>query len=1141
MKPRQRLHQGLLVGLLASTLGVTAPIYAQTPDSFDPAPPDIIRALAVQSDDRILIGGFGRVTADGVLESTLGSPNGRVSAIAIQPDKRILLGGMFSIVGGQARFGIVRLNVDSSVDTTFDPRADGEISAFVIQPDGKILVGGSFRTLSGSGRDYVGRLNPDGSLDTGFLANVNAKVNSLALQPDGKILAGGWFTNVDGQTRKYVCRLNTNGSLDPSFDAGDLRFSIIHMNAYITTLAIQPDGKILISGDVDGFLLRLNADGNRDTSFSPMVNEVAESITLQANGKILLGGLFSRIAGTTRKQVGRLNGDGSLDTSFDVAADDATSPGCSVCARVRALAVEKNGSILLGGEFTVLGGQNRLHVGRVNNPEPATENLAYDGSAITWLRGGSTPEVLHTTFDYSTNRVDWISLGTGTRILGGWRLSGLSVPLEASIRARGFVRGGQYNGSGWFVESGAGPIFITGEPLDRTNQAGTTALFRVVALGSEPISFQWRKDNVDLSESGNITGVTMSELILSNVLGSAAGAYSVVVSNSFGSVTSRLAQLTVVDPVVKVQPSSQTRELGEDVTFTVAVAGTTPLGYQWLKNGIPLADATTTSLSISNVQVADAGRYQVVVTNDYGSVTSAVAVLTLNISSPDGFNPNVNGDVYALAIQTDGKILIGGRFTTVGGQPRTNLARVYADGALDGAFAAAAFGSAVYSLLIRTNGTIVVGGEFTTLAGHSRTNLGRLNSDGTIDESFDLSANGPVFSLATQADGKILVGGWFSTLGSQSRSFLGRLNIDDSIESSFAPQISPFVYSLMVQPDGKILVAGSFFIFAGQIRHYLGRLHPDGTLDSTFNAGIQGNDDPLVSSLALQPDGKIVLGGVFERVGGQARTNLARVNPNGSLDASFSSAANGPVSSLALQTDGKILVGGNFTTLAGENRTNLGRLHTDGSIDATISVSTDDSVDSLAVQADGNILAGGKFTAADGLSRSHLARLINTVGATQTLTFNQVAATWLRNGSSPEISRATFDFSTNGLDWNALGTGTRIPGGWQLTGLALPNESVVRARGQIAGGKYNGSEWFVDAWTVGQPKLSALDFGTNGFRFTFLGLAGAFYDVEYRSILGTGTWVKLEQRAGAGRWETVVDPSALGVTRFYRIRASVAP
>jgi uncharacterized delta-60 repeat protein len=143
------------------------------------------------------------------------------------------------------------------------------------------------------------------------------------------------------------------------------------------------------------------------------------------------------------------------------------------------------------------------------------------------------------------------------------------------------------------------------------------------------------------------------------------------------------------------------------------------------------------------------------------------------------------------------------------------------------------------------------------------------------------------------------------------------------------PGANGTVFSLAVQPDGQILVGGTFGLLGGQTRNRIARLKADGTLDPAFNPGANNS----VNSLAVQPDGKILVGGSFTIMAGQARTNLARLNSDGSIDLAFSPAANNTVNALVVQPDGMILVGGVFTRLGGLVRINLARLNSDGSVD----------------------------------------------------------------------------------------------------------------------------------------------------------------------------------------------------------------
>ena len=180
---------------------------------------------------------------------------------------------------------------------------------------------------------------------------------------------------------------------------------------------------------------------------------------------------------------------------------------------------------------------------------------------------------------------------------------------------------------------------ITTQPQSQSVVAGSNAVFTVVASGQAPIFYQWLFNGVNLTNSTHIAGTTNSTLTISNVLGSDAGNYRVVVTNSHSGVTSSNAVLTVLfPPSITGQPASQSVLSSNNATFTATVAGTAPLSCQWRFNGVPLMDggrvsgSTTTNLSIVNVQTNDAGAYQLGVTNNYGSVTSAVATLTVLVA-----------------------------------------------------------------------------------------------------------------------------------------------------------------------------------------------------------------------------------------------------------------------------------------------------------------------------------------------------------------------------------------------------------------------------------------------------------------------------------------------------------------------------
>jgi len=163
---------------------------------------------------------------------------------------------------------------------------------------------------------------------------------------------------------------------------------------------------------------------------------------LQADGRIVIGGQFTSINGQQRNHIARLEPDGRLDNSFN--------PGAN--AFVGDLVIQENGAIVVAGSFDTIGGQDRSDIARLMNTDPASQNLTLIGNTVQWSHGGTSPEFWRTSFESSTNDVDWESLGDGYPVVGGWQLAGLTLPDSASIRARGFVSGGASAGSVWFIE-----------------------------------------------------------------------------------------------------------------------------------------------------------------------------------------------------------------------------------------------------------------------------------------------------------------------------------------------------------------------------------------------------------------------------------------------------------------------------------------------------------------------------------------------------------------------------------------------------------------------------------------------------------------------------------------------------------------
>jgi uncharacterized delta-60 repeat protein len=912
--------------------------------------------------------GTGLAATAGVFDPNV---NGTVKAIVVQPDGKILVGGYFSEVGG-ATFSanIVRLNTDGTVDTTFTPQiTGGDFETIALQADGKILIGGRFSQVGAYTRDNLARLNANGTVDTTFSNPVvnstgtlgSVFVYSIAVQPDGQILIGGYFSEVGGAARLGIARLNSNGAVDTSFNA-------VLDSAGVYAIALQTDGKIVIGGSfavgTASGIARLNTNGSLDTSFNPPATDYdVYAIALQANGSIVIGGGFSNVGTTARSGVARLSVTGSLDPSFDPNAGGSTgtTPG------VNAVALQPDGKIVIGGLFTTVGGVNHSHVARLNT--------------------NGTPD---TTFAAAVN--------TGSN---SW-VSALAVQGDGGILVGG--------------------NFSTVNGYARNNMA-------------------------------------------------------------------------------RFEPD--------------------------------------------------------------GSVIN-------------GFNPIVDNTVWSTALQPDGMILIGGAFSFANGTPRTFFARLDANGALDIGFDPRIDPLAngkVLAISVLDDGRILIGGSFTSFTVTvnnidttvTRNRLARLNGNGTLDSGFSPGFNNQVGGLAVQPDGKILVVGAFTSFtgmvnGSNAtviRNRIARLNPDGSLDAAFNPGFDAPVYLATLQTDGKILVGGMFTKFTGTINGgsgsaptgHIARLNADGSLDTTFT---DPNATNTVYAIKLQPNGQILVSGLFTAIAGDTNYKyLARLNTNGTLEGQFNPKPDATVDDIVLQTDGGIIIGGAFTHLgtssAAKNR--VARINGDGSLDSSFTAGVDDNaIISVREQADGKVLIGGTFTTVGGVPHAYLARLSNSAVPTQSLSTaaDGTSLTWLRGGVGPEVDRSTLEFSSDLSAWSMLGSGMRTGGGWQLNGLTLPigKQFSIRARGDVQGGYCGSRSLFETVQTFCLTSLSPVaTAGTSvsqtGFTANWnasVGAAGYRFDVANDS--GFTSLVAGYNNPDAGNVTSyAVSGLTPGSTYYVRVRA----
>ncbi len=512
---------------------------------------------------------------------------GAVNAMVLQPDDRLLIAGAFTAVNGSSsRSRLARLFADGSLDPTFFNSGVG-VSAtawcLALQPDRRILIGGDFTLVNGAKRTKVARLNSDGSIDGSFVpsTNIGASVLAVAVQSDNKVLIGGSFSG--GTFPNWNARLNADGTTDTAFSSIP--------NGPVNAIAIQSDAKIVIGGaftTVNGAarnrIARLNADGSLDNTFlnglggAPVV---VRCLQIQPDGKVLIGGDFIQVNGSPRGRIARLNSNGSLDTGF------ASSPGAN--EPVYAIALQPDSSVLIAGAFATYGSSNTSRVARLHP----------DGT-----RDGSFTAVR------INNLVRALAVQGDGAILTGGTFTGID---NANVSFLGRLYGDLYP-----------PEFVT-QPASRSTNIGTTVTFSALVKNSTPSTYQWRKDGE------TIPLATGASYTLFDVQLFDEGTYSALVSNAAGRTVSSNAVLKVgFAPTITKQPSGLSVTQGQSAAFTVEATGT-PLSYAWRKNGKPIATATNSTFTIPATVRADSATYSVVVSNFLNSITSAAAVLTVNV------------------------------------------------------------------------------------------------------------------------------------------------------------------------------------------------------------------------------------------------------------------------------------------------------------------------------------------------------------------------------------------------------------------------------------------------------------------------------------------------------------------------------
>lgn len=1049
-----------------------------------------VRALVLQPDGRIVIGGdfttlqpngtaavtrnrVARLNADGTLDATF-NPNfviptvlarptdavpPQINALALQPNGKIVIGGRFVALqpGGTGaiivRNNLARFNADGSLDAAYNPNPNSLVLALASQlsssdftgsprtptGDGKIIVAGGFTsflpgstvtsqpsgTAGATVRNRIARLNPDGAVDESFNPNANNAVATLAIQRDGKIVLGGSFTtlqpigNDTSATRNRVARLNPDGTLDSEFYP--------NVGGNVLAVALAPDGGIMVGGYFTSiwgrgtvttsrtYVARINPDGSFDPVFNAGANYAVAAFAFQPDGKIVLGGYFTALqskglaASASRNRLARVNADGSLDTALSLEGT----------GRPLVTLVQPDGKLVIGGSFTNVGGLTRHYLARLNangTLDTAFTPPAPNGRVLALARQSDGKLIVAGSFNLvGTTERNYVarlnadgSLDTGYNPNSNGQIGALSLQSDGKVLVGGNFTTFTPNGTTTAVIRSYLARLNTDGTVDAFDPGASSTVSSIVVQGDGKIllagAFTAFSPNAGSSStSQNFIARLNADGLLDTTFTPLINARATtLVLQSDGKIVVG-GQFTLFQP-----PGDTTKTTTVDgVTTTVSTAltrnrilrlnadGTLDTAYDpnFILNGSVLALALQ-----ADGRIVVGGSFVGFVPNGAASTLRKYAArLNTNGTLDDTFNLDLNeangNRVDSLAIQrittgtvTEDKILVGGAFTSVAAAGAARVSanqyiRLNANGTLDNAFAPATGGTSggqITAMSLQSDGKIVAVGTFSDIGGTRTTNVARFHAEGTADATFSstLDADGPVAAVLHRPD--------TAPVATQANG-LAWLNRDGSLRSSFAPavRLTGEISVVAVQADGKILLGGSFNNPAGTTGNNLVRISADGVLDTSFSP----SPDNAVAALAVQSDGKILVGGSFTKITGAERSYFARLNPNGTLDSTFDPKASERVNAIVVQSDGKIVIGGAFVTLqtngatATTARTYLARLESTGALDTAYNPTPNATVSALLLQADGQIVVGGSFTSftpngsSTATARSYIARL----------------------------------------------------------------------------------------------------------------------------------------------------------------------
>lgn len=886
-----------------------------------------------QKDGSATISGFG-----------FGSPLSQnpVKVIKTGPQGAAYVGAVSLFNGTGALW---RILPDASADPDWAPTIVGTIHDLVVEPDGAAVVVGDLDIRDGSPViTQLARYQSDSSRDLTFQTNVGSGsgatgiIRIISRYDNGDLLIGGDFSEWAGvalSPDSSLIKLDASGNRIPAF-ASD-RFGTV-----TSAVALPDGGALAIYGNT---VYRLDASGT--TVSQKFLNNGLKEISPAGPDQWLVVSSQNFSFGGNSGGVARLDSDLNLEQVFPI-------------TKAETAAQQANGKVIVGGTF-------------ISNSRRKIARFLSDGTVDPTF---STANGLRTFSEADGNLITSLSERADGSFWVGGTFPGYGPANQVSHANLALINGDPVS------------IDLLTQPTSRFVNTGESVTLTASASSDLPLNYQWLLYGTPLVDGAGISGSHTPELTLTAPVTS--GEYQLAITGGPATIETSPAYIGVLSaPVVRQLTDDLTTASDLPVLLQVEAFGAGTLTYQWNKNGSPLPGQTSSLLNLSPAQTHDSGTYTVNITNDLGSITAGpieVVVLQNGASVVEGFEgPSVGGQINDLLVLPGNKVLIAGDFfnfrssdfTVQGGR---YLAAMQTDGTVlpDHGLA---LNNRAQALAMQDDGKIIVAGTFSEIGGLPRKQVARLNADLTLDESFDPGETFPgfasIYNVAIDPDGKILVVHVDSSL-----KYLTRLLPDGSIDTTFVISPSSLIRDVIPQADGTYLVAGYFSNWDQtdlSTDSGLVKIANDGSLLSPDFV----TDQPRVNSLFQLSNGDLFAGYQnlsMEMLGSDGlpvTDRFENFDPNSSIN------------DLIESPEGLIYLGGLFTEISGQSVNRLTRTTSDGSLDPSFNVGTgfNDQVISLALNDDGSIWVAGRFTQYNGSPASYITLLTGTLEPPVTRTF----------------------------------------------------------------------------------------------------------------------------------------------------------